>query len=171
MNTEISAVTISKRKKKAVLIILGGISVLIILILITRSLITGSIKRSDIATATVELGTIENTITASGEVLPEFEEIITSPINASIKSALLDAGAKVKAGQSILLLDKSAIENECRNLKFQVESKRNEIKKLKLNLDKSFFDIKSSNDIKEIQITNLRAAVENARRLFKAPIV
>ena len=168
MDTEISSQTLLKRKRRKILIALGCIGILLISILLTRFFIKGSIKRSEMTTATVELGTIENTITASGEILPEFEEIITSPINASIKSALMDAGTNVKAGQSILLLDKSAIQNECNNLRFQLESKRNEIRMLKLNLDKSFFDIKSTNSIKQLQITNLQAAVENAKRLFKA---
>ena len=168
MDTEISSQTLLKRKRRKILIALGCTGILLISILLTRFFIKGSIKRSEMTTATVELGTIENTITASGEILPEFEEIITSPINASIKSALMDAGTNVKAGQSILLLDKSAIQNECNNLRFQLESKRNEIRMLKLNLDKSFFDIKSTNSIKQLQITNLQAAVENAKRLFKA---
>jgi HlyD family secretion protein len=100
--------------------------------------------------------------------LPEFEEILTSPINASIKSAVMDAGNKVKAGQSILTLDKSASQTDFEKLKFQLESKQNEISKLKLDLNKSFFDIKSNNDIKQLHIANLTDAVENAKRLFKA---
>jgi HlyD family secretion protein len=49
-----------------------------------------------------------------------------------------------------------------------LESKQAEIKKLKLDLDKSFFDIKSNNDIKQLHISNLADAVENAKRLFNA---
>ena len=58
------------------------------------------------------MGNIENTINASGEILPEFEEIITSPINASIQNVVMDAGTSVKAGQSVLTLDKSASQTE-----------------------------------------------------------
>jgi HlyD family secretion protein len=49
-----------------------------------------------------------------------------------------------------------------------MQSKRNEIAKLKLDLNKSFFDIQSNNDIKQLRISNLADAVENAKRLFKA---
>jgi HlyD family secretion protein len=158
----------SKRKRKKLYVAAASIIAIILVVSLTRVFITGSITRSEIITATVGQGNVENTITASGEVLPEFEELITSSVNASIKSSLTNAGTNVKAGQSILLLDKSATENERNNLKFQLESKRNEISKLKLNLDKSFFDIKSSNAVKQLQINNLEAAVENAKRLFKA---
>jgi HlyD family secretion protein len=49
-----------------------------------------------------------------------------------------------------------------------LETKKNEISKLKLDLDKSYFDIQSNNDIKQLRIGNLTDAVENAKRLFKA---
>jgi HlyD family secretion protein len=116
----------------------------------------------------VEKGNVENTITASGEVLPEFEETLTSPINASVQKVMMDAGAQVKAGQSVLTLDKAASQTEYEKLKFQLASKRNDIKKLKLELDKSFYDIRSNNDVKQLRINSLEADVENAKRLFKA---
>jgi HlyD family secretion protein len=168
MDKELAPEIIAKRKNKNLVI---GAIILVVLataVWLTRSYLKSSINRTDITTAKVEVGNIENTINASGEVLPEFEEILTSPINASIKSAVMDAGNKVKAGQSILTLDKSASQTDFEKLKFQLESKQNEISKLKLDLNKSFFDIKSNNDIKQLHIANLTDAVENAKRLFKA---
>jgi HlyD family secretion protein len=168
MDKELAPEIIAKRKNKNLVI---GAIILVALataVWLTRSYLKSSINRTDITTAKVEVGNIENTINASGEVLPEFEEILTSPINASIKSAVMDAGNKVKAGQSILTLDKSASQTDFEKLKFQLESKQNEISKLKLDLNKSFFDIKSNNDIKQLHIANLTDAVENAKRLFKA---
>jgi HlyD family secretion protein len=53
-------------------------------------------------------------------------------------------------------------------MKFQLETKKNEISKLKLDLEKSYYDIQSNNDIKQLRIGNLTDAVENAKRLFKA---
>ncbi|MFS2185477.1 efflux RND transporter periplasmic adaptor subunit [Mucilaginibacter sp. Mucisp84] len=168
MDKEITLeVTAAKRKKSAVVIIIS-IAVLVLAVMLLRGYIKSTIARAEITTAKVEIGNIENTINATGEVLPEFEEIITSPINASIKSALMDAGNKVKAGQSILTLDKSATQTDYEKQKFQLETKRTEISKLKLDLNKSFYDIQSNNDIKQLHISNLADAVENAKRLYKA---
>jgi HlyD family secretion protein len=168
MDKEITLeVTASKRKKGAVVII-SSIAVLVLAVMLLRGYIKSTITRSEITTAKVEIANIENTINATGEVLPEFEEIITSPINASIKSALMDAGNKIKAGQSILTLDKSATQTDYEKQKFQLETKRTEISKLKLDLNKSFYDIQSNNDIKQLHISNLADAVENAKRLYKA---
>ena len=145
-----------------------AIAIVVVCIWLMRTYLKSSVSRSEITTARVEVGNVENTLNATGEVLPEFEEVITSPINASIKNVVTDAGGKVKAGQSILTLDKSAADNDYAKLKFQLETKRNEISKLKLDLNKSFFDIQSNNDIKQLRIGNLKDAVENAKRLFKA---
>lgn len=138
------------------------------LVWLLRLFVGSSLKRTDLITAVVERGDIENTLTASGEVIPEFEEIIASPITASIQKVALDAGSHVEAGQSVLTLDKSAARIEYERLQFQLESKQNSIRKLKLELDKSFYDLKSNNDIKQLRISSLQAAVENAKRLFRA---
>ena len=99
------------RKKKAFSFITIGVLVLVAAVWLVRFSFASSLKKSSITTAVVEKGDIENTISATGEILPEFEEIITSPINASIQNVVMDAGNKVQAGQSILTLDKSASAN------------------------------------------------------------
>ncbi|WP_431291868.1 efflux RND transporter periplasmic adaptor subunit [Pedobacter sp. P26] len=158
----------SKRKKKTYLIIFIIIIILAMIIWSVRFYFKPSLTGADITTARVETGIIENTINATGEVLPEFEEVLTSPINASIKNVLMDAGNKVNKGQSILSLDKSVSQTDYGKLQFQMESKENEIRKLKLDLEKSFFDIKSNNSIKQLRISNLKDAVSSAKRLLKA---
>lgn len=168
MDSNIEQEVLTARKKKIVIYILSGILILLAGVLLLRFTFSSSLNRSQITTAVVERGDIENTISASGEVLPEFEEIISSPIAASVKQVLMDAGSSVKAGQSILTLDKSATQTQYEKLRFQLESKQNDVRKIKLDLDKSFYDIKSNNDIKQLRINSLRAAVESAKRLLKA---
>ncbi|MEP7142942.1 MAG: HlyD family efflux transporter periplasmic adaptor subunit [Ferruginibacter sp.] len=168
MDKSIEGEVLSSKRKKAFFIIFVIILVITGAILLLRFSLASSIKKSAITTAVVEKGNIENTINASGEILPEFEEIITSPINSSVQNVLLDAGIAVKAGQSVLTLDKSASQTEYEKLKFGLDSKHNDIQKLKLELDKSFYDIKSNNNIKQLRINSLEADVENAKRLYKA---
>lgn len=168
MDKPIEAEVTQKRKKQYILIIIVSIATLAVAIFFFRSAFKTTLKNKDITTAVVEIGNIENTINASGEIRPEFEEVITSPVNASIQEIILDAGSKVTTGQSILKLDKSSIQVEYEKGKFQLESKQNEIRKLKLELDKSYFDLKSNNNIKQLRINSLTADVENSKRLFKA---
>ncbi len=160
---------VSATKKKHRIIIIAGLALALLLaVWLMRGLLTPSLRSNDIIVSNVELGTVENTISASGEVLPEFEEIIASPIQASIQEVLLEPGKQVVKGQSILRLDKSATQSEYERLQFQMEAKNNEISKLKLTLEKSFYDIKSNNNIKELRISNLKDNVAAAQRLLKA---
>jgi len=168
MDTPLSEQVVAGKKRKRMLILLVCVLSLLLAAWGVRAFFKPSLKRSQITVAVVERGSIENTITASGEVLPEFEEILTSPINASIQKVILDAGSKVVPGQSVLTLDKSASQTEYEKGKFQLESKRNEVRKLRLELDKSFYELKSNNEIKQLRINSLEADVENAKRLFKA---
>ena len=168
MDTLIEEKVINRKKKKRILISCVVIAMLIATAWLIRYYFKPSLTTADFITAKVETGIIENTINATGEVLPEFEEIIASPISASIKNVLMDAGNKVNKGQSILTLDKSITQTAYEKLRFQMESKENEIRKLKLDLEKSFFDIKSNNSIKQLRISNLKDAVSSAKRLLNA---
>ena len=168
MDTEITAEVVQQKRKKGIIYGFIAIAIIVVIIVLIRMWLGSTVNASEINTAKVGIGNVENTLNASGEVLPEFEEVITSPINASIKNVVTDAGGKVKTRQSILALDKSAAENDYAKMKFQLETKKNDISKLKLDLEKSYYDIQSNNDIKQLRIGNLTDAVENAKRLFKA---
>ena len=94
MDKEITQEVALQNRKKTVVVILISLSVLVAAIWLIRITFKSSVKRSEITTSIVKIGNIENTINATGEVLPEFEEILTSPINASIKNVTMDAGNK-----------------------------------------------------------------------------
>jgi HlyD family secretion protein len=168
MDTEISADITSRKRRKSILLGASCLAGLVLSVWLVRLFFEPTLTRADITTAIVETGDVENTLNASGEVLPEFEEVLTSPIDASLQSVLHDAGSAIKTGEAILALDKSATTYAYEKLKFQLETKKNEIKKIRLDLAKSFFDIKSNNAIKQLRIVHLQDAVENAKRLFKA---
>jgi HlyD family secretion protein len=159
MDTNIEQDVLAARKKKVLLYFVAVLVLLAGLVLVLRKVFTTTLKRSQITTAIVERGDIENTINAAGEVLPEFEEVISSPLAASIQKVVKDAGTTITTGQSILTLDKSAATTEYEKLKFQFESKQNDIRKMRLELDKSYYDIKSSNNIKRLHINSLKAGV------------
>jgi len=168
MDKPIEEGVINKRKKKKVGMIVLLLSIIVAGVFMLRAYIKPSISTKEFTVATADTGDIENTISASGEILPEFEEILTSPINAAIRNVLMDAGTKVKAGQSIITLDKAAAQTDFNKLAFQIESKENEIRKLRLDLEKSFYDIQSNNNIKQLRIGNFKDAVASAQRLYKA---
>ena len=101
MDREISQKEINQRKGKTGLYI--GLAVVSIALAawILRGSLSTDIKRSDIRIAVAEIGAIENTLTAAGELQPEFEQVITSPIAAVIQQVYLNEGSIVKAGEKI----------------------------------------------------------------------
>ncbi|ASZ11916.1 efflux RND transporter periplasmic adaptor subunit [Chitinophaga pendula] len=168
MDTLIEPAVRLQKKRKLIRLAVMVVMVLVAIILLLRFFLSPSVHRGDIRVAVVETGNIENTLPAGGEVLPEFEEVITSPINAAVQQVLLDAGSTVSSGQSILTLDKRMAEAEYAKQRIQLESKQAAIKKLKVALDKSFYDIQSSNQVKQLRISSLETEVDNAQHLFKA---
>ncbi|MDZ4708075.1 MAG: HlyD family efflux transporter periplasmic adaptor subunit [Saprospiraceae bacterium] len=168
MDIDISAGELKNRRKKNWLIA-SIISILLVVLIWGFGVgLKPSIKRSAIRTAVAETGDIENTLSASGEVQPEFEQVIISPITATIQQVVLDAGSTVKAGDIILVLDKESTQLSYEKQTDQLELKRNGIAKLKLDLAKSFFDLKINDSIQAMEISSLRADLENAKRLEKA---
>lgn len=168
MDKEISRQEINRRRNKIWLYAGLSVAVLALATWLLRGVLSNSVKRSDIRVAVVETGDIENTLSASGEVLPEFEQVITSPIGAILQQVYVNTGATVKVGDKILELDKTLTQMEFDRQKDELELKRNGIVKIKLDLDKSFYDIKIQDSIKACRINSLKADLENAKRLFKA---
>lgn len=148
----------------------SGIAVTILIgaVWLLRNSLNNTVENKDIRIATAETGDVENTLTASGEVQPDFEAVVTSPITAVIQQTYLDAGASVKVGDKILELDKEFTQLNVDKLKDELELKRNSIVKLRWELEKSFYDLKINDSIKVLKINSLRADIENTKRLFKA---
>ena len=132
-----------------------------------RSSLETSIEATRIRTATAGVGPVENTLTASGEIIPAYEQVLTSPIRASIRQVLLTPGTRVRPGQPILDLDKSLTLIEYEKLKDQLALKRNGIDQLRMRLNKDLYDAEVNDQIKLLNINKLRAELEDARRLLK----
>lgn len=168
MDRAISSEFIRKKRLRTWLYALLTVGILAAAVGLLRRTLATSLDRTDIRTAVVEMGDVENTLQASGEVQPELEQVITSPIATILQQAYVGAGASVQAGEKILELDKAFARIEFEKQKDELALKRNGILKLQLELDKSFYDIRILDSIKACRILSLRADLENARRLLQA---
>lgn len=168
MDREISTQEIKKQKSKRWLWAAAIVAALIAATFLLRGSLSTSLKRSDIRIGIAEIGAMENTLTASGEAIPEFEQVIAAPITAVIQQAYFDVGATLKTGDKIIELDKEFTKIAFEKQRDQLDLKRNSVVKLKLELDKSFYDLKINDSIKAFRINSLQADLENAKRLYKA---
>src|SRR5437868_301206 len=67
-------------------------------------LLKASVARAQIRTARVDAGPIESQITATGKVVPEFEQVLSSAVNARVLKILKREGAILAKGEPILEL-------------------------------------------------------------------
>lgn len=88
MDREISVEVIRKRKIKSIFkYVVIGVALVLVFVAF-KALISPSVDGSRIRTAVAEIGAIEGTITASGVVAPEFEQVIISPLQSKIGGAI-----------------------------------------------------------------------------------
>lgn len=132
-----------------------------------RSFLQPSIKANKFVTAPLTVGAIENTISASGLVVPSFEEQVNAPINTQIKRTFLQIGTVVQPDDKILELNKAFIQLEYESSKDQLELRTNNITKLQLAYDKNLADLEYDNQIKNLQIAGMEADLQDAHRLHK----
>jgi len=130
-----------------------------------RKLLTTTVKQKDFVKANVELGFIENTISASGLVLPSFEQQINAPISTEIKNVFLKSGTKVKKGDLILDLEQAYIQLEFESLKDQLELRKNNITRLKLEYDKNLRELDYNAQIKTLEVSSLKTALSDVKYL------
>ncbi|WAC12704.1 efflux RND transporter periplasmic adaptor subunit [Dyadobacter pollutisoli] len=156
----------STRNRRWIIITVVVVGVVAALYVFRRSL-GSTLESSRIRTATVEIGDVENTLTATGEIIPAYEQIFTSPIRASIKRILLTPGTRVQPGQPIVELDKSLTQIEAERYQDQLDLKLNSIEQLRMRLNKDLYDAEINDRIKSLNINKLKADFEDAKRLQK----
>lgn len=129
--------------------------------------ISPTLSRSRIRTARVDVGPIDAVITASGTVMPEVEEAISSPLDTRVVRILARAGAVLSPGQPLVELDSTearlALERSTRNLAL----KQNEQAKTKLELERRLNDLDAQASIKRLQLQSYQSQLTRNRQLFK----
>ena len=112
MDREISKEVRRKEQRKQIIKIGGGVGAAVAVIAVIISFLQTSLNRKDLTISTVDQGVIEVSVSASGKVIPAFEEIINSPINTRIVEIYKKGGDSVDVGTPILKLDLQSAETE-----------------------------------------------------------
>ncbi len=165
MDREIPKSEIQKRKRRQFLRI-GIIAVVIVaaFAFLFVSLRKG-VKRSDIVLSKVERGSIETSVSASGKVVPAFEEIINSPIATRIVEVYCMSGDSVMEGTPLLRLDLQSAETELNKLSDEMQMKRLDMEQTRLNISTYLHNLEMQIKVKEMSVNRLAAEVQNERRL------
>lgn len=124
-----------------------------------------SVKMSDIKFSDVERSSIETSVSASGKVVPAFEEIINSPISTRIVEVYCQSGDSVLEGTPLLRLDLQSAETELNKLTDEMNMKRLAMEQTRLNIATYLRNLEMQIKVKEMSVNRLEAEVQNERRL------
>ena len=112
MDREIPKEVRNKERNKKIIRYGGMGAAGIVVISVLISLMRTGVKEKDLVFSKVNQGTIEVSVSASGKVVPAFEEIINSPINTRILEVYKKGGDSVDVGTPILKLDLQSAETD-----------------------------------------------------------
>ena len=165
MDREIPKEVRQKERNKRIMKV-GGISAGIIVgMAVLISFMQSSVKRRDINLSTVDKGTIEVSVSASGKVVPAFEEIINSPINSRIIEVYRKGGDSVDVGTPILKLDLQSTETAYNKLLDEEQMKRYQLEQLKVNNETHLSNLAMNIKVSAMELSRKEVELRNERYL------
>jgi HlyD family secretion protein len=165
MDRELPESVIRWRKLRILLVIIAGLILVGLALGGFRWIIKPTIKRSRIVTAIAEIGSIEDALTSSGTMVPEFEQVITSPIQSKIDSVFIRAGETVSVGQSIVKLDDEFIQMKFNKLSDEHELKINRKEQRGIDMESELLDLNAQYDILELRTQYSQSKYEMEKQL------
>lgn len=165
MDREIPQAEINRRRVrkivKASAIALTACIAFVSLVIMMRN----GVKEGDLVYSEVETGSIETSVSASGKVMPAFEEIVNSPITTRIVEVYCKGGDSVGEGTPLLRLDLQSAKTELDKLNDELQMKLLALDKTRLNIATELNHLDMQVKVKEMAVNRLEAEVANERRL------
>lgn len=155
-----------RKERRKQIIRYGAIIVgLAIVVIIVVNFLQGSISSKNVTIGTVDIGTIEVTVNASGKVIPLTEEIIVSPINSRILEVYKEAGDSVNKDEPILKLELASIETDYKQKLDEKEMKKSKLIQSQISLDNTISDLQMQLQVKDMKLKQLQTELKNERYL------
>ena len=161
MDRAIPAIEQRKRKLKKVAMWIGGfLAVLGIAAWLGTQMMT-TVERKSLIISEVDRGTIDVSVSATGRIVPAFEEIIVSPISSQILEVYAHSGDSVDVGTPLLRLDLQSAETDYAKALDELEIKRQQMAQLKANTETQLSDRKMQIEVEEMKLAGLEAQLRN----------
>ncbi|MFY7999784.1 MAG: efflux RND transporter periplasmic adaptor subunit [Candidatus Kapaibacteriota bacterium] len=166
MDRELSNKTIWQGRIKSVLKVIIPLVVVGAVAVYAGGLMNPSLVSTQIRTAAVQEGSIEGTLDAAGVVVPEFDAVMTSPVEARVLRIIKRTGDNVSKGEALLELDVRGAELTLNKLADNISLKRNAEAQLKATLTAKLQQLENTIRIKRREIESDSNSVEQNRKLF-----
>jgi HlyD family secretion protein len=171
MDRAIDPVFAATQKRRRLALGVALATVLILAFTYGPSLLRPTVPRSRVRVEKVDRGPVEASITASGTVMPDLEEVIASPVDARVTRILKRAGDPIRAGESILELDLAELSLAFQRVDHDVQLKKNEQRRSRLDLQRALADLDSTTEAKRLEVESLRARLAQQTELAASGLV
>ncbi|MDR0573527.1 MAG: efflux RND transporter periplasmic adaptor subunit [Tannerella sp.] len=165
MDREIPKEIKRKRLRRQIIKIILGVGGFIAFIAFITSIMQTTLKRKDLHISKVDRGVIEVSVSASGKVVPAFEEIINSPINSRIVEIYKKGGDSVDVGTPMLKLDLQSAETEYNKLLDEEQMKRLQLEQLRVANQGKLSEMEMKLKVSRMEVNRKEVELRNERYL------
>ncbi len=142
-----------------------GIGVATVAIVILLLNMQKSVHERDLSFGDVFEGPLDTSVSASGKVVPAYEEIINSPVDSRIVAVYAQPGDSVAEGVPLLELDLQSAQNEYSKKLDERSIKQNDIIRENLNTSTAISQLAMQIKVKEMEVQRLAVELTNECRL------
>lgn len=165
MDREISKEVKRREQRKQIIkfSVIGIIAVAVVVFVISQ--LQTTLYKKNLNFSTVDRGVIEVSVSASGKVVPAFEEIINTPIESKILEVYKKGGDSVNVGTPILKLDLQSAETEYKKQLDEEKMKEYLLEQNKVESAGKLSDIKMKMDVSHMKMNRMLVEYKNEQYL------
>ena len=120
-----------------------------------------TLDRKALVISDVDRGTIDVSVSATGRIVPAFEEVIVSPISSRILEVYPHSGDSVDVGTPLLRLDLQTAETDYAKALDEREIRRQQMAQLRANTETQLSDRRMQIEVEEMKVSQLEAQLRN----------
>ncbi|MCC8062664.1 MAG: efflux RND transporter periplasmic adaptor subunit, partial [Rikenellaceae bacterium] len=165
MDSQIPQQIIRQRQRKRLIRIgiIGGVCATLFIILV--SVLRSGIDASSLTTSTADRGALEVSVTASGKIVPLYEEIIASPVASKVLEVYKKSGEQLREGDPILRLDLDATNTDFERQRDELEMKASKIDQQRSNARTQLSEMAMQVRIDSMRLQRSKVQLRNERYL------
>lgn len=165
MDREISKEQRNREKRRMWMKWGGTVVVGIVAVIALMQLMQESLHERDIVFSIVDEGSIDVSVSASGKVVPAFEEIINSPINSRILEVYKKGGDSVEIGTPILRLDLLSAETDYKKQLDEVQMNELKLEQLRIQNRSKLSEMEMQLKVSRMELNRKAVELRNEQYL------
>lgn len=143
----------------------GGVVVAALVVSGIFKFMQSAVRADKLTFSTVDTGTIDVSVSASGKVVPAFEEIVNSPIDSKILEVYKKGGDSVSLGTPILRLDLQTAETDYQKQLDEEKMKELQLEQLRIQNRSKLSEMEMQLKVSRMELNCKSVELRNERYL------